>query len=141
MTGSRRMSVNDDPPPLLVGGFPPPPMKLLTAALRLYSSSTSRLCRFLMKRKMPPPIAAMATIPTTAPAAMLALLGELDDADLVVGDAVAALSAVAVTVCPPRVTTDGFAVLVLEAVGPAVAEELLSSKLDTLFETPVRYKL
>jgi len=104
--------VNAESPPLLVGGLPPP-MKLLTAAFLLYSSSTSRLFLFRMNRKIPPAIALRATIPTTTPAAMPALLGPpLDDAGLAEALAEPELAgsgfAVIITVEPASVTTDGF---------------------------------
>jgi len=65
-------------------------------------------------------MAAMATIPTTTPAAIPALLDPLDFA------AVAVLLAVTNTVCPPitDVTTDGFEDAVAEGAEPAVLEGL-----------------
>ena len=102
--------MNAESPELLVGGLPPP-MKLLTAAFLLYSSSTSRLFLFRIKRKIPPAIAPIATIPTTTPAAMPALLGPpLDDAGLAeaVADPGVSGAAVTMTVEPGCVTTEGF---------------------------------
>lgn len=131
MTGSRRVSVNEEPP-LLPGGLPPA-MKLLTAAFLLYSSSTSRLLLFRMKRYTPPEIAATATIPTTTPAAMPALLGPvaLDPVDDALGEPVA----VTTMVCPPTVTTDGLALVVDEG---TEAEELVDavSAMGTLLVRP-----
>jgi hypothetical protein len=71
-----------------------------------------------MNKKIPPAIAAIATIPTTTPAAMPALLGEDDFDDVVSAGAVLVdeLLAVTTTVCPPTVTTDGLAVDVGDAV-------------------------
>lgn len=110
--GSRRVSLNEEAPPLLVGGLPPW-IKLLTAAFRRYSSSTSRLFLFLMKRNIPPAIAAIATMPITTPAAIPALLGPEEDEIFSAEEVpVEELLAVTTTVCPPTVTTDGLAVLV-----------------------------
>jgi hypothetical protein len=50
-------------------------MKELTAAFLLYSSSTWRFLRWRKKRNRPPTAAAIATKPTTTPAAIAALLG------------------------------------------------------------------
>ena len=113
--------MNEDPPLLLFGGcLPPPAMKLLTAAFRLYSSSIARLRRFFINKNVPPTMAAIATSPTTTPAAIPALLDPPDFA------AVAVLLAVTKTVCPPitDVTTDGFEDAVAEGDDSAVLEGL-----------------
>lgn len=94
--------MNEEAPPLLVGGLPPA-MNWLTAAFLLYSSSTSRLLLLRTKRYTPPAIAQIATIPTTTPAAMPALLGppldfDVDDVDAVLAE----LLAVTTIVCPVR---------------------------------------
>lgn len=144
--GSNRVSLNDEAPPLLLGGFPPPAMKLLTAALRLYSSSTSRLFLLRMNKNAPPAIAAIATIPTTTPAAMPALLGlpELLAAMAVVEVAAEALDvaetgpAVTTTVSPGRVTNDGVADLVDDGVVDPAEEELeLEESVSTFATRPL----
>jgi hypothetical protein len=119
MTGSRRVSLNDEAPPLLVARFPPLAIKLLTAAFLRYSSSTCRLFWLRTNINTPPAMAAIATIPTTTPAAMAALFGPppllvgLADGDAVL---LIALPAVTTTVWPPTVTTEGGAVVVGEGV-------------------------
>jgi len=118
--------VNEEAPPLLLGGLPPA-TKLATAAFLLYSSSTSRLFLLRMKRKAPPAIAAMATRPTTTPAAMPALLGPLDFDDESAADEFAELLAVTTMVCPPTVTTDGLAEVVDEGVDDGFAEDVVSA--------------
>jgi len=130
--------VNDEAPPLLVGL--PPATKLATAAFLLYSSSTSRLFLLRMKRKAPPAIAAMATIPTTTPAAMPALLGPLDFDDESAADEFAELLAVTTMVCPPTVTTDGLAEVVDEGEEDGPAEDVVSALEPPLtVPEPVRY--
>jgi len=134
------VSVSDEAPLLLVGGLPPA-MKLLTAAFLLYSSSISRLFLLRMKRKAPPTIAATATIPTTTPAAMPALLGPpLDDDPEPVADAVGEPLAVTTIVCPPTVTTDGLAVVVCEGVLEVddVLAEVVTALPTLLSSKPVR---
>lgn len=77
---------------------------------------------------MPPPMAAMATMPTTTPAAMPALFGP--------PDALAEPVAVTTTVCPPTVTTDGFADVVADGfVADEVPEAPETGALDV---SPVR---
>ena len=66
--GSRRESDIEE---WLVGL--PPATKVLVW-LRWYSSSTALRFRFRRKKNTPPAIAPMATIPTTTPAAMAAVL-------------------------------------------------------------------
>lgn len=131
---SRRVSVNDEAPPLLFGGLPPPLMKLLTAAFLLYSSSTSRLFLLRTNKKIPPAIAAMATMPTTTPAAMPALLGDpLDFAEAEDEDSTEE-PAVTTMVDPGWVTTDGAADLVEEGVDAVE----LSAAVETELLKPVR---
>jgi len=107
--GSRRVSLNESPD-LLPGGLEE--MKLLAAAFLRYSSSTSRLFLLRIKMKAAPAMAAMATIPTTTPAAMAALFGPEDLVSVEGGDT--ELPAVTTTVWPPTVTTDGGEVLVVD---------------------------
>jgi hypothetical protein len=140
IAGSRRVSAKELPP-LLPGGLPPL-MKLLTAAFLRYSSSTSRLLRLRMNKKMPPAIPAIATNPITTPAAIPALLGLLEeDEDPELPDE-EELLAVTTTVWPPTVTTDGFAVVVDDAVAEFFAEvdvsEAAGSALVTEVVNPVR---
>jgi len=52
-------------------------------------------------------MAAIATTPTTTPAAMPALLGPGEDPELLLPEPVGVLEAVTMTVWPPIVTTDG----------------------------------
>jgi len=143
------MSLNEETPPLLDGGLPPP-IKLLTAAFLLYSSSTSRLCLFLMNRYAPPAMAARTTIPITTPAAIPALLGPEEDFELdAAAVPVAELLAVTTTVCPPTVTTDAVAEVVEDPVALAGAgdddeeedDEPEPPELVTSYVKPVRYTL
>jgi len=130
--------VNDEAPPLLVGGLPPPAMKVLTAAFLLYSSSTSRLFLFRMNRYNPPAIALMATMPTTTPAAMAALLGP----PFAWGDAEALAdvesdepgACVITTVDPGAVTTDGVVAVVSEGevVEDGAADDVLESSAEAV---------
>ena len=71
---------SDSDPTELVGGF----ALYSPEILRRYSSSTARLLRFRRKKNIPPAIALNATMPTTTPAAILALLGPAEDTACVV---------------------------------------------------------
>jgi len=95
-------------------------IKELIVALRRYSSSTARRFRALKKNHVPPIIAATAIIPTTAPAAMPALLPP----DLLLEDPDAPFTTV--TVEPPTVTTDGGALFELDGVDEGAS--MLSTK-------------
>lgn len=114
IAGSRRVSKTEFPPEL--PGLEFAEVKALMAACRLYSSSTC--LRFFERRKnqTPPAMAAIATTPTTTPAAMPALLGP-------VSPALDEAEAVTTIVWPPIVTTDGAdETLVDPAFGVAVAD-------------------
>jgi len=92
---------------------------------------------------MPPEIAAMATIPTTTPAAIPALLGPPEDEDVDVDDGVDETGAVTTTVCPGAVIVDAFEVVAVEGVDKALVDvpllsDALSGALLALLVTPVR---
>lgn len=86
----------------------------------------------------PPAIAEIATIPTTTPAAMPALLGPPLDDEADVEAFAAEPVAVTTIVCPPTVTTDGFADVVAEAMLLATELEAAASALGALLAVPVR---
>jgi hypothetical protein len=142
--------VNDESPALLVGGLPPPVMKLLTAAFLLYSSSTSRLFLFRMNKNSPPAITAMATMLTTTPTAMAALLGPLfDDSGVAeaVEDPEVPGAAVTTVVVPGAVITDGFVAVVSDAVvdvedgADDEVDEPSAEAVEALAATPLNQKL
>jgi hypothetical protein len=104
------------------------------------------LRRFFINKNIPPTTAAIATSPTTTPAAIPALLDPPDFAE-----ALAVLLAVTKTVCPPitDVTMDGFEDVVAEGDEPAVLEGFSLGSVgsdedpplakSTLVVVPVRY--
>ena len=110
---------SDTDPAELVGGFAPkPPTKL-----RRYSSSTALLLRFRRKKNIPLAIALSATIPTTTPAAIPALLGPFED-----GACVVVMIVCCAVVWPAAVTTIVLALVTTDgdpfSVGDAPADDV-----------------